>query len=1274
MSDFPLLPSDKYIADLLGLTPEQYRYYIAEVRRRAAEGPQPSAVATIGPDWAIYVAIISSLISVGLTIAASFFKPSQQTPGQLVSNQIQGNTINNARRFAPRIGYDSVQDSASIGDPIPLVYAKRELIDGRYYGGLRVNAPLLWSQIRSINKSQLLRAIFLIGEGGINSIDPANIAIGNNTLGSYLTGDTSRARFSVYYRPDGGRLTAGDHLVGADPQYDAGNALDADVFGLPDLATSTVTSDFCHSRRPNTQTVFGVYSLIGNGLGMRVNPSLRPAVNAQVTADVDSAGGKKSGGSAKARVVCERDFVALAQREKHKARFSSRSGLVHALDSTWRYRLSATSDVLTTFEAGSDSFSWKGRAAVAYNPFPPYDSPYGQDPITNDELEQLIEVSDITTSGSSIEGTVTFDEDKAKSMLKFMDEGTYVIDYYIWFEYDTGKQVAFEHKVTVSIEESSNFNYENLVYKKTFEFSNISATYTGTYSKNEAHEEKCGDVASTVAGRQKTWDDALLVGELYKIGSALAVCTQRQAVLSAEQLADGFSSYAEGVFPVGPNRNHIETNSGTFYATEEKNFYAIAGDINLSDFDAIFNSDADFDPPEGGTTVDVLFQVVRPGVTAAIPEEELTRSAKESPPFFTATQQPHLFRVALATFSTVRECRAVEIGFRSVLGIRIGGLCNFKDALTFEEIDYKACLSKKDDELNPGDTIAVDIFQSGQLNSFEERYSFFRIRYREADTNASFVEFPQCFGVRGITQQAIFNSIQISMPAVRRWEFQFEPLTGWEIRSGQASGDLEVIDTSLKTVRVIQYNGITITFNGVANYSRSFLPESARTLLGPQVFELTSVQRPTEVGIGYTDGDSYIDSWGKLAEAFVYEEVRSSAESSPEHEIVYINEIIPNPQTPYYDNLAILGLSMRASLEWQQLGQLSVYVTSGLKDTHLLPDIILDAFTDERYGAGDLVTDQQFNLDSFAAARAWCQNRRMFYDGVVVGRNNLRQWAADAAGSNLLFFGESEGRFWLRPAWPGTVASPEPVTIQGIFTAGNILKNSFAMEYLAPEERRPIKVSVKYREERFSTDLNNPGLFPVEKEVLVREAPPLSTDTDRIESIDLSGHVTSKEHAIDAGKFIARMRRIPDHAVRFSTTHEGVVANLHPGDYIRVALDITHFDELRNGAVLGNGTLVSTQPLPDGQYNVFAWNGSAESDPAPVPLIVSNEGTEAVPTGIIFTVITSEVLTRTYQIERITPNEDGSYAVEAMHMPTDENNILLLAKGFDDPVNWIIEG
>ena len=37
------------------------------------------------------------------------------------------------------------------------------------------------------------------------------------------------------------------------------------------------------------------------------------------------------------------------------------------------------------------------------------------------------------------------------------------------------------------------------------------------------------------------------------------------------------------------------------------------------------------------------------------------------------------------------------------------------------------------------------------------------------------------------------------------------------------------------------------------------------------------------------------DSYARLAEAFCYDEISSSVGGNPEHEIVYINTIRPNP-------------------------------------------------------------------------------------------------------------------------------------------------------------------------------------------------------------------------------------------------------------------------------------------------------------------------------------------------------------------------------------------
>lgn len=1213
MKDFPLLPSDKYIADLLGLSDEQYRYYMAEVKKRAAEGPQPSVTCAI-PTATLIAIAVNLAISVGLMLISMLFKPKTSQPPQLIRNQSQGQVTTNIRRFTPREGFDAIQDVAGIGTPIPLIYAKRELIGGNYYGGVRVNIPLVWSQLQASNGSQLLRAMFVIGEGDdALTIDPQNIGIGNNTLGSYLLGGNDYARFSIYYRANGGRIASADLIAGA--SNDPTIISSGDVFAIPN-EQGTASAYFCHSRKPNTQTQFGVYSIIGNGLGFRVNPQLRPSVNAQLTGDVNSSASKKSGSaSVKARIICDLDYVALAQREKIKAKFSGRGALTSASGSTWTYRLTNTTDALTTFQPLASSFTWSGEKNLIVNPFPG---------IPNDTVSGWLSFNSITATGNSVEGTAVFDtaaataEINAKSGGSFVyniTNGTYVIQWGIWWESDGGKQIAFDHTVQASVV----YNAGTLL--RDVSYTNTSVTYTGTYSANSDHEEKCGDAASAIAGRQKSYDDALQVGELFKAGTALVVCTARSP------------------------------------STE------------------FFSSDADYEPvtPSQGQAIDVTFQVVRSGSATTISAADIDKSAKDSPPFYTATNNSHLFRIAIANISTLRECRIVEIGIRSTLGIRIGGLCNFRDSLTFTEIDNKACKSKEGNLISPGDSMAVDVFNSGTMNSSEERFSFFRIRYREGGTDGAYTELPQCFGIRGISQQPIFNSLRFVMPSQKRWEFQIEPLTGWEIRSGNASGDLELIDSNFTTTRTITTGDITVTFNGINN-NGPFIAAANRASAGPEIFMLPSAQRGAsgEIGLGYSDGTSYLDAWGKLAEAFVYEEVSSSADSNPEHEIVFINEISPNPSTPEYQNLAVLGLTMRSSSEWKQFGQLSCYVLSGLKNTHLFPEILQDLLTNTRYGKGDQVTIEQIDADSFAVASAWCAARNLYFDGAIAGKTNLRQWAADVAASHLLFFGESSGKFWLKTAWPGSVASPSAVNYKGIFTAGNILENSFSAEFFPPEDRKPIQVSVRYREERLSTNLANPGLFATEREILIREASPNGNDTDPIESVDLSDYVTSRQHAIDAAKFLVRMRRIPTHSIKFQTTHEGIVAALSPGDYIRVALDFTSYDQMRNGAVLSDGTLVSTQPLEDGSYNVFSWNGTSSSPPSQSSLIVSNNGLTASPTGIIFTLINASTQTSTYQIERIAPSEEGVFTIEAMSMPTNEQGILLVADGFNEDSNWVI--
>jgi len=177
-------------------------------------------------------------------------------------------------------------------------------------------------------------------------------------------------------------------------------------------------------------------------------------------------------------------------------------------------------------------------------------------------------------------------------------------------------------------------------------------------------------------------------------------------------------------------------------------------------------------------------------------------------------------------------------------------------------------------------------------------------------------------------------------------------------------------------------------------------------------------------------------------------------------------------------------------------------------------------------------------------------------------------------------------------------------------------------------------------------------MFPTERELLIREAG--TSETEKIEPIDVSDFVTSRTHAIDIAKYVIRMRRLPTHGIKFQTTYDGLTANLAPGDYIRCAIDTTYYDNFNNGVVSATGALTSTQALTDGPYQVFAWDGTATTAPNEVELTVYDNGTKAFPTNIIFSVQNITTSIRTYQIESLGIEENGAITIEAVHMPTDE--------------------
>jgi hypothetical protein len=1061
-----LLPQDREIIAILDCTEAEYREFLKQCSKRSDIRPG-DPVAVIDP---FTISLIFFVVGVIINLAVAFlFRPRAPRAGaEIRQNSLPGQNVVGRAEYAPKAGFDSLQNVVELGSIIPLVYTCRETINGITYGGVRVNTNLVWSQMLSQGGGQMLRAVFLISEGTLVEVDPSQFAFGDNVLGGYdlSAANASSSRATFYVSKDGGRLTSGDRVAGRSAANDPGNAQNAgglDVFQVIGL-NGTWTSDFCYASKPSTQTKFGVYQLIGNGLAFRVNPSLRAAVIVKT----------EPSGKTDTRIRCNPDGVAQAQRDKYNTLFPSRAGVTEK-------------------------------------------------------------------NGVGVSGLTTF---------------------------------AVNDSITYILDSSSNAN----------------TVFVGV-QEGPDHEETCRDVAQTVSGRQRTWDDALVIGELYKFGSALFICEAR------------------------------------------------------SPDDEVFASEIDQEPIGGGQSIAVGLRCVRAGVAVVNGTNGTT----------TATNSSHLFKAAIASFAIPRSAQMLELGLRSTLGVRISGICNFRDSLSQSEIDGRACVYYDGRTYAPGQSLELSNYQSGSYSGAEMRYSFFRIGYRIAGSDQDYTYISQCFGTRSLTQQSVYNFIRLQMPSVQRWEFRIEPLTGWEIRASVATGSLEILDSRITGYRTVSSGSgnevVTIYFSG---------EPVARN---PETFAIAAT-RDKGLGVALSDDSDYADTWGKLAESFVFEEIQSSARS-PEHEVVYVNILSGNPQTPNYDNIALVGVNLRSNTEFSQLNQLSVYVNKGINAIHTFPEVLFDLLTSNRYGVGSVLSSEQIDTDSIVECAQWTRGRRYFFDGAIAQPVNLRQWGSQTAGYFLLDFVVKNGKFALQPSV--YFNQPEPIT--NLYTAGNIIEDSFEFAYVDSDQRTPNRISVKWRQEKASSDVGAKGLFPVIREVTVRES---STPQDApLEAIDLTDFCTSETHAIDVAKYLCRGRRLVTHSVRFKTVP--TQAALEVGRCFKLGLETVTYDQPRNGAIGPDGAITTTEPLDDGTYTVLIWRGISGSGIEETQLQVQNQKAIGVASAV-FCVKESSVETRAYKVQSLGFDEDGNIQVEAAYFPLTENGYSRIVDGWDVSDNWIIEG
>jgi hypothetical protein len=478
------------------------------------------------------------------------------------------------------------------------------------------------------------------------------------------------------------------------------------------------------------------------------------------------------------------------------------------------------------------------------------------------------------------------------------------------------------------------------------------------------------------------------------------------------------------------------------------------------------------------------------------------------------------------------------------------------------------------------------------------------------------------------------------------------------------------------------------------------------------IFKNVSANNPFNTGFYSTVGQQYqIDAIGETLDptlvdtsdkdslvfagqtqitdiSFYRDLVEKSNSREPEHEIVYVNEIQENQNTPQMPNLVLAGLSLKASRNFTRLDQLRCWMGRGLAVKRLHPnksvaygdtaaygpsnlfsDLVFFLLTDQTAGAGGLLgmqASQPYLVDTttLGATSRFLERQKLFFNGPIVERTNLRRFITDAAPFFLCNFIITDGKFSLQPALPFNSGTGEfntgAVQIDQLFTAGNILEDSYKLEYLGAEERRVFKAVVRFRQEQKNR-------LPEEKVINVKGVGGGGIFADESvtvlpqEQFDLTQFCTTEDHAFMVAKYFLALRAYVKHTISFSTTVEGL--SIKAGSFIKVVTESSPYSAAQNGTVSASGAVTSVDDLPDGTYTVDYYKSGDEEIEGPVPMAISN-GSVADSTfhDSVFTVRNASVSQNIYVVEQLTFSEEGTVDIVASEHPCDDQGRSLIVQ------------
>jgi len=240
-----LLPYEHNLIEALGVSKEEYLEFLAV--QAAYEDPKEGTSLDIRND---IVTIILTVVGLIFQVASILLMPRPQIP----DIKRDGETQSRDQRFSPRFGFNSVQELAKYGDPVPLIYTDTTINSA---GGVRVAVSMLWSAVRSYGSNQFLQMLMLLGAGPITAIDASKSAFGQTPISNLIAQNKW-----IYFHPNSTGLLQFNNEINNNSSTDPlryGVGFDNPYRIQPETSIDRVDG-FSQAYSPSSSNAFGGYA------------------------------------------------------------------------------------------------------------------------------------------------------------------------------------------------------------------------------------------------------------------------------------------------------------------------------------------------------------------------------------------------------------------------------------------------------------------------------------------------------------------------------------------------------------------------------------------------------------------------------------------------------------------------------------------------------------------------------------------------------------------------------------------------------------------------------------------------------------------------------------------------------------------------------------------------------------------------------------------------------------------------------------------------------